>query len=75
MGAKKQKTEIPAVHRDDLEPLLAQLGVLIGGSLVAACSGCDDPLTLDSLAGIQKVGEDYVLTCSKRQCLEKRAIS
>ena len=72
MADGKQRTEVPAVHPDDLEPLLAQLGMLINGELVAECRGCGDRLTLDSLASIQKVGGTYVLTCSKRQCLEWR---
>ncbi len=64
------RKSVAVVQDDDLEGLLAALGVLDQVKTGAIpCSNCNSPVNLQNLSGWKKSESQLLLFCDKPQCL------
>jgi hypothetical protein len=68
----KKRTEINAVHPDDLRAFLERLGAaqsIARGEL--SCVICDSPLDEDCVGAVRRRGEAVAFVCSRPECIRE----
>lgn len=64
-----KKRVVEAVHEDDLEIFLENLGILNGlKSGKYHCYHCENLLNFDNLIAVYPIGDEIRFTCSKSNC-------
>ena len=71
----KKNIDIPAIHDDDLEKVLKDLGLfskIINGEI--NCLNCGDDITLENLGGLISINQEVKIICDNPECLASEII-
>jgi len=70
-----EKKILKAVHDQDLEKLLSDLGILdVVRSGKRKCKFCENIITLDNIHAIFPESEDIKIVCNSPNCIKKLSI-